>query len=292
MLPIPLPFPIEFAELRAIGQRVSSELHPWHLPTNTVYSHRIGPTYYLKHRMVDRHSHPYYEGFVILDGSADLITSSGTQRLKAGHTVLFSPQMVHQWQTHEDSCLYLVFTFDLEYPRATLQRQRWPRCPELVWTIWLLGEAVRSGLPDWAWRAHCYLGIVYSALLDIVNPPTPHAPEKATTTPMTIRVDELVYADLAHPPSLEDIAVQLSVSVRHLTRQYRALTGMTIHERLETFRLEHAAHLLLTTNLPIADIGLTVGLTCASYFTRRFRQRFNVSPCQYRRPEQLPVRSS
>jgi AraC-like DNA-binding protein len=146
----------------------------------------------------------------------------------------------------------------------------------------LFGEAIRSGQPDWAWRAHCFLGIIYTALLNTLTPPTQKTSEMPRISQLAMRVDELVRADLANPPSLEAIAGQMSMSVRHLTRQYRALTGMTIHERLESFRLEHAAHLLLTTNLSIADIGQTVGLTCASYFTRRFRQRFDVSPCKYR----------
>lgn len=292
MLPIPSPFPIEFAELRAIGQRISTELQPWHLPTNTVYSHRIGPTYRLKNRMTDRHTHPYYEGFVILDGSVDLMTASGSQHVKAGHTVLFPPQMVHQWQTHDDACLCMVYSFDVKFPLTLSPRQRWPRCPELLWTIWLFGEAIRSGQPDWAWRAHCFLGVIYTALLNTLNPPTQKTPEMPRVPQIAMLVDELVRADLANPPSLEAIAGQMSMSVRHLTRQYRALTGMTIHERLESFRLERAAHLLLTTNLSITDIGQAVGLTCASYFTRRFRQRFDISPCKYRHREQSPARSS
>ncbi|HOF90069.1 MAG TPA: AraC family transcriptional regulator, partial [Armatimonadota bacterium] len=184
---------------------------------------------------------------------------------------------------HEDSCLYMVFSFDLELPRPLTPRQRWPRCPELLWTLWLLGEAVRSGQPDWAWRAHCYLGVIYAALLDTITPPSPQPQESPPVVQTAARVDALLRADLAHPPSLETIAGQLSMSVRHLTRRYRQLTGMTIHARLEAFRLERAAHLLAATNRPIADIAESVGLTCASYFTRRFRQRFSLSPCAYRR---------
>ena len=292
MLPIPSPFPIEFAELRAIGQRISTELYPWQLPTNTVYSHRIAPTYRPRNRMTDRHAHPYYEGVVVLDGSVDLTTSAGTQRLKAGHTVLFSPQVAHQWQTHDDACLCMAFSFDVKFPLALPPRQRWPRCPELLWTLWLFGEAIRSEHPDWAWRAHCFLGVIYTALLDMLTPPTLKAAEMPRIPQIAMRVDALVRADLAHPPSLEAIAAQLSMSVRHLTRQYRALTGMTIHERLDSLRLERAAQLLLTTNLSIADIGQSVGLTSASYFTRRFRQRFAVSPRQYRHREQSPAQSS
>lgn len=292
MLPIPSPFPIEFAELRAIGQRVSTALQPWQLPANTVYGHRVAPAYRLKNRTTDRHAHPCYEGVVILDGSIDLWSARGAQHLKAGHAVLFPPQAAHQWQTRDDACLSMVFSFDIGTPLEMLPRQRWPRCPELLWTLWLFGEAVRSGQPDWAWRAHCYLGVLYTALLNTLVPPAPRASEEPGLPQIAMRVDALVRADLAHPPSLEAIAGQLSMSARHLTRQYRALTGLSIHERLESFRLERAANLLRTTNLPVADISQAVGLACASYFTRRFRLRFAVSPCSYRRREHMRARSS
>jgi len=36
MLPIPSPFPGEFADLRAIGHRVSGALQPGRFPANTV----------------------------------------------------------------------------------------------------------------------------------------------------------------------------------------------------------------------------------------------------------------
>jgi AraC-like DNA-binding protein len=292
MLPIPSPFPIEYAELRTIGQRISTNLQPWRFPTNTVNSHWVGPTYHSRHRITDSHAHPYYEGFVVLDGSVDLITPWETQRLKVGHTMLFSPQVIHQWQTHEASCLYLVFSFDLEFARVTPPRQRWPRCPELLWTIWMLGEAVRAGQPDWAWRAHCYLGVIYSVLLNTINQPLSTLSVTETSSQLVARVEELVCTDLASPPSLEAIAGQLSMSVRHLTRRYRLLTGMTVHERLEAFRLERAANLLQTTNLSIAEVSQSVGLSCSSYFTRRFRQRFNVSPVKYRRNVQSAARTS
>jgi len=282
MLPIPSPFPIEYPELRVIGQRLSANLQPWRFPANTVYGHWINTTYHSRHRIIDRHAHPYYEGLIVLDGSADLITPWDSQRLKAGHALLLSPQVMHQWQTHDESCMYMAFSFDLELPRVTQHRQRWPRCPELLWTTWLLGEAVRAGQPDWAWHAHCYLGVIYASLLNTIDPPSKQAPDSTVPALLATRVDELVRADLSSPPSLEAIAGQLSMSVRHLTRRYRLLTGMTIHARLEAFRLERAAHLLLTTNLSVADIARMVGLTCASYFTRRFRQRFDMPPCTYR----------
>lgn len=283
LLPIPSPFPIDAAEMRAIGQRLATHLQPWRLASNTVFCHTVTPVYYGRQRTTDRHSHPHYEGFILLDGSVELMTPWETVSLKPGHTLLFSPNTIYQWQTHDDPCLFMMCAFDLEHARVTQPRQRWPRCPELLWTTWLLGEAVRGNAPDWALRAHCYLGVLYAALLNTLAPSAAKQPEPPPVVELAEHVDRLMSANLADPPSLEAIATQLSMSVRHLTRRYRLLTGLSVHERLETFRLERAAHLLTTTSLSIAEVAQTVGLNCASYFTRRFRARFGAAPSAFRR---------
>jgi AraC-like DNA-binding protein len=47
--------------------------------------------------------------------------------------------------------------------------------------------------------------------------------------------------------------------------------------------MERAQNLLAHTNERIGAIAHTVGFTDEAYFTRRFTQRFGVSPTAYRR---------
>ena len=48
-------------------------------------------------------------------------------------------------------------------------------------------------------------------------------------------------------------------------------------------RLEYASKLLVTTDLPIADIMAKAGFSNASVFSRYFSRKFQISPSQYRR---------
>jgi AraC family transcriptional regulator len=73
------------------------------------------------------------------------------------------------------------------------------------------------------------------------------------------------------------------MSSRHLTRQFKATTGMTIHDRLEAIRMERAAGLLRRTNLSIEEIAGNVGIVNSAYFAKRFRQRFDISPYKFRK---------
>lgn len=73
------------------------------------------------------------------------------------------------------------------------------------------------------------------------------------------------------------------VSPAHLARTMRRYHNMTPSEFVADLRLRHAAKLLATTTLPIADIAHASGYHSPSYFTRRFHEAHGVTPRQFRR---------
>lgn len=53
-------------------------------------------------------------------------------------------------------------------------------------------------------------------------------------------------------------------------------------EYLTQRRLEYALHLLLTSDLPVAQVAEACGFGDASYFGKRFRKQMGLTPSQYR----------
>ena len=47
-------------------------------------------------------------------------------------------------------------------------------------------------------------------------------------------------------------------------------------------RLEHALHLLLTSDLPVAQVAEACGFGDPSYFGKTFRKKTGLTPTQYR----------
>jgi AraC family L-rhamnose operon transcriptional activator RhaR len=97
---------------------------------------------------------------------------------------------------------------------------------------------------------------------------------------------ELLEGEPARDWSLHELAGRLDVDRSHLIRLFRRRTGLTPMHWLARRRGELAAVKLLTTDAPIARIGREVGWADATYFARRFRSLFGLSPREYR--EQLP----
>ena len=82
--------------------------------------------------------------------------------------------------------------------------------------------------------------------------------------------------------SLQELADAMNVTLYQLSRFIKKHTGSTFKELLLRKRLNQAAYLLSTTKLPVADIIYRVGYDNTSYFHRVFKERFFMSPGEYR----------
>jgi signal transduction histidine kinase/ligand-binding sensor domain-containing protein/DNA-binding response OmpR family regulator len=78
------------------------------------------------------------------------------------------------------------------------------------------------------------------------------------------------------------LAKDMGMSRMQLYRKVAAITNETVNSYIRTVRLNKAAHLLLSTDLQIADISLAVGYTEPTNFTRSFLKQFNQTPTQFR----------
>ena len=78
--------------------------------------------------------------------------------------------------------------------------------------------------------------------------------------------------------SVEDIGSELGLSRVQLYRKVKALTGLTPVEQLRKARLTRARQLLETTDLSISEVAYQVGFTAPSYFTKCFKEEYDMLP--------------
>ena len=99
-------------------------------------------------------------------------------------------------------------------------------------------------------------------------------------------------AHMSDPDALRKVFAQLPMSQRHCQRLFRVALGCSPSEYLTELRMRKAVQLLTTTNRSISAIALEVGYLNLSHFSSVFRQRFGVSPREFRRaPQQAGVLS-
>ena len=125
------------------------------------------------------------------------------------------------------------------------------------------------------------LGVLV-ALLGILAQAFPGQPSIAERDPLIAGVISRLSADIARPWGLEEIAASAELSEAHLVRRFRAITGASPIAWLIARRIEEGARLLLTSDRPVGDIAVAVGMSDANYFGRRFRVETGVSPSDFR----------
>lgn len=91
---------------------------------------------------------------------------------------------------------------------------------------------------------------------------------------------------LDQPLQLASVARASCLSPFHFHRAFRAVFGETPHGYLTRRRLERAARLLRETDEPVTRICLGPGFQSPGSFSSLFRERFGVSPRNFRKNKQ------
>jgi AraC-like DNA-binding protein len=264
---------------RAISRVVSGVSLPGRrVVVHDIHPHLLPPGYDQR-----EHVHSYYEAHILLAGSARYMRET-PQELGPGSALLHGPHMPHTWHTGDTECLRLLVWFTVEPALPVPHDRHWPHWPDALWDIALLLREAEENGSGWETRAQARVTVLLSRLLTLAEWPERAAPREETPERTLADDIDLYFRDnLDRPIALADVAAQVGMSTRSLSRQFHEHTGMTVMERLLTFRMDRAAVLLADTDATLAEIALQVGLPDPSYFCRRFRTHFHVTPQQYRR---------
>jgi len=92
---------------------------------------------------------------------------------------------------------------------------------------------------------------------------------------------QLVINNMAEPPSLQEIANEIGLSLPKLKEGFKHIYGDTVFNFLLDYKLEHARKLLLSKKYNISEISLLIGYSTASHFISAFKKKYGTTPKQY-----------
>ena len=122
---------------------------------------------------------------------------------------------------------------------------------------------------------------LYSELLCATSS-RPQPTERSRPTWLLTACD-LIQDCYAEDLKIRNVATAVGVHPTHLARVFRSFLGCTPGDLLRARRLERAAELLLSTDIPIAQIALESGYSDQAQFTKAFRQMRGATPHSFRR---------
>lgn len=91
-----------------------------------------------------------------------------------------------------------------------------------------------------------------------------------------------IRADVAHPWRVGELADVAGLTRVQLERRCRSTLGIAPQRLVQRIRIEHAVHLITTTDATIGSIAHGCGFYDQSSFTRQFRALLGLTPGAYR----------
>lgn len=99
-----------------------------------------------------------------------------------------------------------------------------------------------------------------------------------------------IHDNLNRPISVAEVAAQIHVSPRHLTRLMESFVGVAPASYIERARMDRAATLLARSPMPIKEIAGAVGYGTIHHFTRAFTRVHGMPPGAFRKEGGFPIR--
>lgn len=91
-------------------------------------------------------------------------------------------------------------------------------------------------------------------------------------------INEHINEDL----SLERISAEMHFNPKYFSRLFKELSGVTLSEFITSRRMQLASQMLVQTGMSIDEIRRMVGYGSTQYFTRKFKEEYQMSPREFR----------
>jgi AraC family transcriptional regulator len=233
------------------------------------------------------HSHPRATVAVILRGSFDGLTRSGSHPCPTGSMLTEPAGEAHGNRfAHAGATVFVVQPDParaelLEPFAALLDRFDYQR------DAFLSGLALRASgelnASD-AVAPFALEGLVLELLATAARVRNPNGSRIGRRRPLWLdEARDLLHAGPDQQLRVGEIAALVGVHPVHLTRTFRAHYGMPVGAYLRNLRLEQAAHALADSTSSIADIAAQAGFYDQSHFGRTFKRQYGLTPHEYRR---------
>ncbi len=97
------------------------------------------------------------------------------------------------------------------------------------------------------------------------------------------KVKGYIDENYARPITSRELSALSSMSETNLRRKFRRYTGLPPLDYQSGIRIRKAKELLLSRELPVAEVARAVGFEDANYFSRFFKKRVGISPAEFAR---------
>lgn len=261
------------------------------------------------------HVHSFYEICCAFDGAGIFRINDVEYPVRAGDVFVAKPAESHEIISSESAPLGIYFWSYVLSPQggvaahaideatqsidallhAFSHSRRWVSqhgSANMLTTCQWLTEEITLRAPGYQ---HNLEGLIGKLIIDtaraVVPPTAPTALTRteginltSTSNPRLIRqITQYLRDNFNRPLQIRDVAAQVHLSERHVSRLFQQATGQTLKDHVQELRIEAASQYLLSTDDAITTIGEMIGLPDVQHFTTVFKRHTGLTPARFRR---------
>jgi AraC-like DNA-binding protein len=95
------------------------------------------------------------------------------------------------------------------------------------------------------------------------------------------KAKDIVISRMAEPPSLQELADEIGLSLKKLKEGFKQIYGDTVFSFLFDYKMEVARKLLESGEHNVNEVGLKVGYSTSSHFIAAFKKKYGTTPKKY-----------
>ncbi|MDQ1909837.1 AraC family transcriptional regulator [Paenibacillus sp. GD4] len=254
--------------------------------------------------MAINHIHSQYELYYLFSGRRSYFIKDRSYSVEAGDLIFIRSGEVHKTSDvgipeHDRILIYYWESFFEQHPPELAELLRSPfmadapllRLPlherlKLEGMLLAVLEEIHAAAPGYE------LAVQLASTELLLHAARYHQKNKTApmehVSPMHEKISEIVQyinANYAEPISLPLLSEKFYVSISHISRKFKEITGFSFTDYLNLKRIKEAQRLLQQSELSITDISEQVGFDNFSHFGKVFKKQTGVSPRTYRSSE-------
>lgn len=241
------------------------------------------------------HSHDAFsEVLLILEGECSFFISGRLWKVKAGDLVFFNAGIAHDQRTNPGQALvnYTVAVTGFQYnncrPNCLLPDEvdpvvptgeSFPQLKSMFQLIYRRLENYEVGSDQ---IAHYLTQALLAEIKALVAKQEAETPGERNEIPLATRVRAYLDENFCEDINLQGLATRFNISSYYLAHIFKDQFGYPPLQYILRRRIGLAQTLLITTDLPVGEIGARVGYANPSHFNMIFTKNVGISPRRYR----------
>ena len=95
------------------------------------------------------------------------------------------------------------------------------------------------------------------------------------------RAKDIILERMTDPPSLENLSLEIGLSLKKLKEGFKQLYGDTVYSYLLDHKMEDARRMLDSQKFNVNEVSLKLGYSTASHFIAAFKKKYGTTPKKY-----------